>query len=116
MSVILMGMEMPETCIDCQLYDRHYRYGMCKAHWVLFGQEDGWKYETRPNWCPLRPLPNVHGDLIDRDALPSRVEWEDIVNAPAIVGAEWEEPIKITGKIYFVDGCVYIDPEKEDKR
>lgn len=30
-----------------------------------------------------------HGDLIDRDALPpSRVEWEDIVNAPTIIQAD----------------------------
>lgn len=94
MSVILMGMEMPETCIDCQLYDSHYRYGMCKAHWVLFGQGDGWKHETRPNWCPLRPLPEKHGDLIDRDAMLFSVlvlglEGERAIEtAPAIVEAE----------------------------
>lgn len=118
MSVIVMGMEMTGTCIDCDLYDKHYRHGMCKGHGVLFGPEDDWKYETRPNWCPLRPLPDVHGDLIDRDALlHSRVEveWDDVINAPAIVGAEGKVPIKITGKIYFVDGNVYIDLDEEDK-
>ncbi len=43
---------------------------------------------TRPDWCPLVEVP-PHGDLIDRDALPSgRVEWEDIVSAAAIIPAE----------------------------
>ena len=65
MSVVLMGMRMPGTCIDCDLYDKHYRHGMCKGHGVWFGPEDDWKYETRPNWCPLRPLPEKHGDLVD---------------------------------------------------
>lgn len=68
MRVIVIGMEMPGTCIDCDLYDEHYRHGMCKGHGVLFGPEDDWKYETRPNWCPLRPLPEKHGRLIDVDA------------------------------------------------
>ena len=32
-----------------------------------------------------------HGDLIDRDALPtSRVEWEDIINAPIVISANEE--------------------------
>ena len=36
----------------------------------------------------LSPIP-PHGDLIDRDALPTnRVEWEDIVNAPVIIEAD----------------------------
>lgn len=100
MSVIVLGMEMPKSCescgVTCELWARH-------------------KVGQRHPDCSLRPLPNVHGDLIDRDALSSRVEWEDIVNAPAIVGAEGKEPIKITGKIYFVDGHVYIDLDKEDK-
>ena len=75
MSVIVMGAELPKGYDDC---------------WYL--QCDSWKdcyINGIRNDCPLRPLPNVHGDLIDRDALPpSRVEWEDVVNAPAIVGAE----------------------------
>ena len=36
----------------------------------------------------LIPIPEPHGDLIDRDALPTpRVEWEDIVDAPTIIPA-----------------------------
>ena len=68
MSVIVIGMDMPDTCCDCELYHdggEYGEYGCCEAHKVIFGAEDDWKYETRPNWCPLRPLPEKHGDLVD---------------------------------------------------
>ena len=46
-------------------------------------------------WVPLKEkavhVPEPHGDLIDRDALPKpRVEWEDIVNAPTVIPASEE--------------------------
>ena len=63
---------MPDTCCDCELYHNggeYGDYGSCEAHRIIFGEEDDWKYETRPNWCPLRPLPEKHGRLIDADEL-----------------------------------------------
>ena len=75
MSIIVLGMEMPDTCVDCELYHNggeYGEYGCCEAHKVIFGEEDDWAYETRPNWCPLRPLPEKHGRLIDIDDLYSK--------------------------------------------
>ena len=114
MSVVVIGMEMPSCCSECELNYDSLGCSAIRSDGAFDRPGFDMDTERLPN-CPLRPLPNVHGDLIDRDALPSRVEWEDIVNAPAIVVAEGKEPIKITGKIYFVDGHVYIDLDKEDK-
>ena len=77
MSVLIKGMEMPQNCEECDVK------AVCKNYWKLIR-----KQHTRPSWCPRVSVP-PHGDLIDRDALPtSRVEWEDIVNAPTIIEAE----------------------------
>jgi len=57
------------------------------------------QYDTRPDWCPLLPLPEGHGDLIDRDALIKEIDdrsmsdsdwwYEDrIEEMPPIVPAE----------------------------
>lgn len=49
--------------------------------------------EDRPDWCPLRPLPETHGPLIDQTALlNAKWDWcdaeEAIRNMPTIVEAE----------------------------
>ena len=89
MGVYIKGMEMPKACvyrenghlITCPLYDID---GYCGA----LNTEASHKENGKLSGCPLVPVP-PHGDLIDRDALPtSRVEWEDIVNAPTIIEAE----------------------------
>ena len=93
MSILIKGMEMPATCCHCPLMgydpDREWYDSMARtgAHiCVLTGELiDNTKREEH---CPLVPV-QPHGRLIDRDALPtSRVEWEDIVNAPTIIPAE----------------------------
>ena len=72
MGVYIKGVEMPTKKNGAVLII--YPNGKCAF-------EDGKTYQA----VPVPP----HGDLIDRDALPtSRVEWEDIVNAPAIIPAE----------------------------
>ena len=77
MSVIVKGMEMPKQGWKCPLNGG----GVCKLESLSCG-----KYI--PALCPLRPLPEKHGRLIDIDALPqTRVEWEDIVDAPIVVEA-----------------------------
>jgi len=40
--------------------------------------------------CPLVEVPN-HGRLIDADALPIDIEWEDILDAPTVIEAEGEK-------------------------
>ena len=72
MGVYIKGVEMPTKKNGAVLII--YPNGKCAF-------EDGKTYQA----VPVPP----HGDLIDRDALPtSRVEWEDIVNAPTIIEAE----------------------------
>jgi hypothetical protein len=53
--ILIRGMEMPKSCDDCFLPLRYCPYAM---------KENG--------ECPILPLPEGHGDLIDRDALKKR--------------------------------------------
>ena len=67
MSVIVEGMEMPDSCEKCKL---DLRTDACRAF-------DEWHKEhpysiratDRLPDCPLVALPEEHGDLIDRNAL-----------------------------------------------
>lgn len=78
MSILIKGMEMPTSCRACMFSRTDIR----NVDWCVLTEKD------LPCDCPIFPVP-PHGDLIDRDALPtSRVEWEDIVNAPTIIPAE----------------------------
>ena len=72
MSVIVLGMEMPENCKQC-LFSR-YILGeyFCRTTTTL--DEDGeemWEsigrfgFIRRPDCCPLRPLPEKHGRIVD---------------------------------------------------
>ena len=58
MSVLIKGMEMPKSCILCDL---SHEDGWCP---VKQDYVDRYSYET----CPLIPVP-PHGRLIDADAL-----------------------------------------------
>ncbi len=111
MSVLIRGMKMPKDCPMCPF-----------AHWTKVTDEftgcdivGGKKYarikdkeyansSTRPDWCPLVELPEKHGDLIDRDALPFEYVQEvglegqmhcvvrslPIKEAPVVIEAEGE--------------------------
>lgn len=84
MSILIRGMKMPSCCIFCPV-SNSFGCGLSNPP-IIMTQEE--MLADRPDWCPLVPVP-PHGDLIDRDALPTgRVEWEDIVNAPTIIPAE----------------------------
>ena len=86
MSVVIRGMEMPRNCDECPCY--YETEGAWRNECEVLGKE----YiadDYRPEWCPLVELPAQHGRLIDADALPqTRVEWDDIVNAPTVIEAE----------------------------
>lgn len=70
MSVLIKGMEMPETCDDCQFhrYHSHYEY-VCVATPLFYPMNLANSKGIRKEWCPLVVLPEKHGDLIDRNAL-----------------------------------------------
>jgi hypothetical protein len=84
MAILIKGMEMPFTCLTC---DFHKCAGGVWDFCSLTKRRQ-FRFKNRPKNCPLIEVPEPHGDLIDRDALPKpRVEWEDIVNAPTVIPA-----------------------------
>ena len=73
MSVIVLGMEMPDTCEECRISievgsDMHCPLLTGDSH-RDFGRKAECGLYSRPNWCPLRPLPEKHGDLVDKRAM-----------------------------------------------
>lgn len=67
MSVYIKGMKMPKRCFECpaiETIDGLY----CSITDKDLRKEHGINL-TRPDWCPLRPLPEKHGRLIDADAM-----------------------------------------------
>lgn len=76
MSVVVRGLIMPDGCEE--------RKVSCETesglHCLLVddGNKWGWKKiesRERPDWCPLRPLPEQHGRLIDADSLKEQLEY-----------------------------------------
>lgn len=55
MSVIVLGMEMPTSCLICDIFP-------------CFKWDENVHEEGRAEGCPLIPLPEKHGRLIDADA------------------------------------------------
>ena len=106
MSVIVKGMEMPTSCIECPCC-RHDNWNgetahQCNVSFITFGAEDeNWIYNTRPNWCPLTELP-PHGRLGDLDELYKVANMADdfgadttdilklIIDTHAVIEAEGE--------------------------
>lgn len=75
MSVIVMGMEMPENCHECRLcaQEADTEFGVC-AYCEATGKQ--WEaYSYRPDWCPLRPLPEKHGRLIEDSHLKDTLDY-----------------------------------------
>ena len=66
MSVVLLGMEMPRECEHCPLADPAW-IGFCRIEKRFWDPDPG--QPLRPGWCPLRPLPEKYGRLIDGDGL-----------------------------------------------
>ena len=70
MSILIKGMKMPESCLNCPL---ETDYGTCGHFNGADYAEHPTGYSSRPVWCPLIELP-PHGDLIDRDALSKSLD------------------------------------------
>ena len=75
MSVIVKGMEMPESCDKCRFCVNGftdeapmYECGAQSYDNVSVLVESGGKpFDFRPDWCPLIEIPTPHGRLIDID-------------------------------------------------
>lgn len=82
MSIIVKGMEMPDTCEECRISIEFWGDMHCPLFAGDIPQDFGRKadcgFECRPNWCPLRPLPEKHGRLGDLDEL--KTSFADSIN------------------------------------
>lgn len=71
MSVIVKGMDMPERCSECELYDVMAQNKKA-VEFCRFNMRPLPDDEERASWCPLVPLPEKHGRLIDADKAVKR--------------------------------------------
>ena len=85
MSVIVKGMEMPTVCIEGGWYgncpmDRLWCAQRFAPEGYTMGQINADRQDKLPEWCPLRPMPEKHGRLIDADVLHKLYEsrWHDL--------------------------------------
>lgn len=94
MSVIIKGVDMPENCKRCDL---RYSLSCLQMHKSIEGYVNGKQEQPqRPNWCPLVPLPEKHGALIDRDDFFAECselaeEYKCISDSYVVVRAEESE-------------------------
>lgn len=76
MSVLVIGMEMPKSCWNCDIGPA---FQLDNNHCPFYEME-GWEQENYQNkiadGCPISYVP-PHGDLIDRDEL---IENGELVN------------------------------------
>jgi hypothetical protein len=99
--ILIRGMEMPRDCPMCILahFNKLDEFTGCDAapgkRYVPHSDYQFWNSSERPSWCPLLPLPEGHGRLIDANELEldlvrhnGAIGFELIGNAPTIVPAE----------------------------
>ena len=89
MSVLIKGMNMPETCIDCNLTycDDDFGTSCCFTGVPCLNL-------GRQAACPLVEIPTPHGRLIDADDIENITVCKNIhgvltkIEAPTIIEAE----------------------------
>lgn len=91
--LVIRGMEMPETCWNCKL-----KVGFSACGLVTDHKDGGFFYrvhegKSRPDWCPLLPLPEGHGRLVDaREVLEKadKAPWfdGDVAELGLLIGSE----------------------------
>ena len=107
MSVLIKGMEMPETCEECSFHCYHSdgKY-VCVATPLFYPMNLANSKGRRKDFCPLVEVPAPHGRLIDKDALIAQMEADaehieepiaamfayaainDVKHAPTVIEAE----------------------------
>lgn len=91
MSKAILVMDMPENCADCPLRNSlNIDHVIC--HTTLKSISDSDYYAKRPDWCPLRELPErkeqILKDCTPQEALIFRENkgWNDCIDT--ITGTE----------------------------
>lgn len=86
MSVIIPNMKMPMSCLVCPLAREMFGCLVCVGYFKdsLTGRrvyksdlKESDADFNRPDWCPLVPLSEGHGRLIDADALMEIIRAHD---------------------------------------
>lgn len=96
MSIVVLGKNEPKKCIDCPLegYDNDDFVSWCKAG--AWGEIKCHNMPSeKPENCPVIPLPDNHGRLVDVDLLIKQVEtlektwqaWKIAPSKETILGA-----------------------------
>lgn len=70
MSVVIKGMKYPESCAECALWMYDDQGAMCPFKEHKYISDGDWQPPSdteKGEWCPLAPMPEKHGRLIDAD-------------------------------------------------
>lgn len=104
MSVLIKGMGMPLTCSECRLAYDFMMCGVTGNRWYDQNNIDASfdSNNARLPDCPLREIPEKHGDLIDRSALSLRWKLKMIEEREIQIygGTSWG----VAGCIAAIDG------------
>lgn len=77
MSVLVKGMEMPESCRECRFQDFGSTTGdtWCGVKDIVLAKNfEVIGFDGKPDWCPLVALPDKHGRLVDADATETQID------------------------------------------
>ena len=106
MSVLIKGIEMPKSCVDCpcslnMFFCRAWDGREVTDRTGIEFKEDG-IVVSRPDWCPLVEVPGKHGRLIDADELERILESAiNIMKAgAAILGITDDPEVQMEIKAY----------------
>lgn len=69
MSVLIKGMQIPKTCLEC--IKSGFRTAIHCAEWSEISA--GLREHTRSLSCPLEEVPTPHGNLIDEEYLKEHI-------------------------------------------
>lgn len=113
MSIIVMGMEMPESCDKCRFCVNGFTDDAPMYECAVLSYDNvsvlvdhsGKPFDFRPDWCSLVEIPTPHGRLVDADALTVELMDSDLDH---LQRDDWKEVIQIVS-----DAKVVIEAEGE---
>ena len=76
MAKAVLIMDMPEDCLECPCMRMVYEYRICQVKRKACGEDE----HNRPDWCPLRELPEEanHPDYCDNGRFDKG--WNDCLS------------------------------------
>ena len=98
MSVIVKGMEMPNACCHCPCSDSA---GCAVTGRVMTTEEMAGQLGDIDD-CPLHPLPEKHGRLIDADDFSAVMKERQLASAKWLREAKDAETINRAGAVFAV--------------